>query len=89
MDHCKELKNQIEMLIQERHLQRYVRNEEEEGREPRRREDWHEGHERQNQGQQERGKDCRQDPPLDDKSTHQAMHIISGDETLAGDTSAL
>ena len=25
-DHCKELKNQIEMIIQEGHLQRYVRN---------------------------------------------------------------
>ena len=45
-DQCRELKNQIEMLIREGHLQRYVRNKEEEGREPQRREDMHKGHER-------------------------------------------
>ncbi|XP_052182016.1 uncharacterized protein LOC127794803 [Diospyros lotus] len=87
-DHCRELKNQIEMLIREGHLQRYVRNEREEGREPRQREDKCDGHERQNPRQQERGRDRRQDPHLDNEPTQQAIHVISRRETLGGDTSA-
>ncbi|XP_052197293.1 uncharacterized protein LOC127804468 [Diospyros lotus] len=87
-DHCRELKNQIEMLIYEGHLQRYVRNEEEENREPRQSGDRRDGHERPNPGQQERGGDRRQDIHVDNEPTQQAIHVISGGETLGGDTSA-
>ncbi|XP_052206795.1 uncharacterized protein LOC127811124 [Diospyros lotus] len=87
-DHCRELKNQIEMLIREGHLQRYVRNEGEESRESWQRVDRRDGHERQDPRQQKRERDRRQDPHLDNEPTQQAIHVILGRETLGGDTSA-
>ncbi|XP_052187514.1 uncharacterized protein LOC127798158 [Diospyros lotus] len=84
---CHELKDKIEKLIQEGHLQRYVREDKEKDREPLRRGDRPEGQETRNHGQQERRRDHAQNP-LDNELTQQAIHVISSGETLAGDNSS-
>ena len=85
-DLCRKLKDKIEMIIREGHLQRYVREDEENDREPQRRGERPEGQERRKHGQQKR-RDHMQNPP-DNDPTQQAIHVISGSGTLVRDNSS-
>ncbi|XP_052186695.1 uncharacterized protein LOC127797627 [Diospyros lotus] len=87
-DQCRELKNQIEALICEGHLQRYVRTEGRNDKDHQRREERPEGQDRRNLRQNEGIRDDRMVAPTDNEPTHQVIHVISGGETLAGNTSS-
>ena len=76
----------MEMLIREGHLQRYVQEEDRNGKEPQRREERLERQERHDQREQERIRDYRQNPPLNNEPIHQAIHVISYIKTLTSDT---
>ena len=66
-------------------MRRYVRDDKIEDREPQRREDRGEGQGRQDPRFQERGRDDRQNPALDNEPTLEAIHAISGGDTLVED----
>ena len=84
-DQCRKLRDQFEMLVRKGHIRRYVQVKD---MEPRRGEDRQEERERSNQRHQKRRMDYGENSPLDNEPIHEPIHVILGDETMAGDPSS-